>query len=329
MEPTANSPAPRTPPSTPRADSAPVEPLSSWDGPGTAYTVMLRPAAPSPATALPPLQADQQEPDIPMPATRLPLPKPMAKPSANWPLIGGAVLSTLLTALLIALWKLWAIDYVVDLPADRKTSAQPLAEAPRTDSREESSMSVTQEPMDDEPILPPSSAPVLEELPDPVDYDPQLSAETDATRQAPLATQSVKKTAPTPAPATGLTPAPALPQQHAEHQQPIPTSPALAAQTVRPVPSDPVTVIGSKPASPAKPRSAPTPATVGSLIVAVQPWAEIWVDGRKRGISPPLFKLQLPPGLYTVELRNPDLPSYSQKVQISTGQSVTLRHSFQ
>lgn len=100
---------------------------------------------------------------------------------------------------------------------------------------------------------------------------------------------------------------------HTERRQPPPILPAVTS---------------TKPASPDKTRSTPTPATVGTLIVAVQPWAEVWIDGRKRGISPPLFKLQLPPGLYTVELRNPDLPSYSQKVQIATGQSVTLRHSF-
>lgn len=118
-------------------------------------------------------------------------------------------------------------------------------------------------------------------------------------------------------------------QEPAEYRQPPPAKPAIAAQKVRPLPTDAVIITGTKPASPAKPRSAPTPATVGTLIVAVQPWAEVWIDGRKRGISPPLFKLQLPPGLYTVELRNPDLPSYGQKVQITTGQSVTLRHSFQ
>jgi hypothetical protein len=119
------------------------------------------------------------------------------------------------------------------------------------------------------------------------------------------------------------------PQKPAEHKQAAPTSPAITEQKPRPVPTDAVTITGSRPTSPTRPHAASKPATLGTLIVAAQPWAEVWIDGRKRGITPPLFKLQLPPGLYTVELRNPDLPSYSQKVQVATGQSVTLRHSFQ
>lgn len=80
---------------------------------------------------------------------------------------------------------------------------------------------------------------------------------------------------------------------------------------------------------PQSPRNAATPAATGTLTVAVQPWGEVWINGKKRGISPPLLNLQLPPGSYTVELRNAELPSYSQQVQISAGQSVTLRHRFQ
>jgi hypothetical protein len=225
-------------------------------------------------------------------------------------------------ALLVALWKAGAFDNTVVPPAEQGPSTLPPAQTQLTDTPLESTVTVTQEPMDDEPVLPAPSEPALDELPDPAAYDRQLSPDT-GTQAAP-ATQSVEE--PPRAPATAPSPVTVSVHQHAERKQPAPTSPAVS---VRAVPPDTAAITGTKPASPAQPRSTPAPATVGTLIVAVQPWAEIWIDGRKRGISPPLFKLQLPPGVYTVELRNPDLPSYSQKVQIATGQSMTLRHSFQ
>ena len=43
---------------------------------------------------------------------------------------------------------------------------------------------------------------------------------------------------------------------------------------------------------------------VGRLGFAISPWGEVYVDGRKRGVTPPMTELKLPPGTYTVEIRN-------------------------
>ncbi|MCP1622538.1 PEGA domain-containing protein [Pseudomonas nitroreducens] len=227
-------------------------------------------------------------------------------------------------ALLLALWKAGTFDNTVVTPANHEASPQPSAGTQPTDSPVESTVTVTQEPMDDEPALAPSSAPAADEPPAPAAHDRQHFSDT--VRQTEPAAQSVAP--PAHAPATRPSPAAVSAQMPAEHQQPKTTSRALTEPKVRPAPRDALTITGTKPASPSKPRSAPAPAAVGTLIVSVQPWAEVWIDGDKRGISPPLLKLQLPPGVYTVELRNPALPSYSQKVQIGSGQSVTLRHRF-
>ncbi len=93
-----------------------------------------------------------------------------------------------------------------------------------------------------------------------------------------------------------------------------------------------MTITAKRPERPAKPQSrsrAPSPATNGSLTIAIKPWGEVWIDGQKRGISPPLFKLQLRPGTYQLELRNPGLPSHEQRLEIMAGQSVTLQHNVQ
>ncbi|MBD9574156.1 hypothetical protein IB260_02445 [Pseudomonas sp. PDM23] len=224
-------------------------------------------------------------------------------------------------ALLVALWKAGAFDDTVVPPTGHEASHRTPAQTQLTDNPAESTVSLTQEPMEDEPEL----SSIAGQLPDPAAYDRQLSPDT--FRQAAPATQSVA--APPPAPATSPSPAAIPAQKHAEHKRPAPASSAIKEQKASPVLTRAVTITGAKPASPTKPRSTLAPVPVGTLIVAVQPWAEVWIDGRQRGISPPLLKLQLPPGIHTVELRNPDLPSYSQKVQIVTGQSVTLQHSFQ
>lgn len=244
--------------------------------------------------------------------------------------MAGVVVGVLLTALLIVLWYSWA-TYTPNVPADRAARTDSAAEAPHaalpphvTYTRDDS-LTVPQEPLDDGPLVIPPSEPVPEAPLVTAGDDQSLSAAPDTAEDQPQALPG----GPTAAPVVTNAPAAPAPAQKRPETKKALTALAAPAAKVLPAPTEAVTITGRKPASPAKSRGASAPAAVGTLLVAVQPWAEIWIDGRKRGISPPLFRLQLPPGIYTVELRNPDLPSYGQKVQISSGQSVTLRHSFQ
>ncbi|MFA5372269.1 MAG: adenylate/guanylate cyclase domain-containing protein, partial [Sideroxydans sp.] len=43
------------------------------------------------------------------------------------------------------------------------------------------------------------------------------------------------------------------------------------------------------------------PGVVGLII---QPWGEIYLDGKKQGVSPPLLEMQVVPGKHTLEIRN-------------------------
>lgn len=82
-----------------------------------------------------------------------------------------------------------------------------------------------------------------------------------------------------------------------------------------------------KPAA-VKPATSET-AGKGTLALRIQPWGEIWVDGVKHGVSPPLREIQLPAGVRSVEIRNPSFPGQSHKLDIPANRRVTLRHSFQ
>jgi hypothetical protein len=66
----------------------------------------------------------------------------------------------------------------------------------------------------------------------------------------------------------------------------------------------------------------------GTVKLAVQPWGEIYVDGSKRGLSPPLRSITLPPGKHKVEIRNGQFAVYKQTVDVQSGKELTVRYAF-
>ncbi|MEX2197347.1 MAG: adenylate/guanylate cyclase domain-containing protein [Burkholderiales bacterium] len=75
----------------------------------------------------------------------------------------------------------------------------------------------------------------------------------------------------------------------------------------------------------------PTSATAiaaGTLELSILPWGEVYVDGKRRGVSPPLRTIELPPGAHTVEVRNTSFRSHVLRVQVVSGEQVRIRHRF-
>jgi hypothetical protein len=74
---------------------------------------------------------------------------------------------------------------------------------------------------------------------------------------------------------------------------------------------------------------APAPALAAGVIqLSILPWGEVFVDGKSRGVSPPLRSIELPPGAHTVEVRNTTFPVHSQRVEVRSGEPVRIRHQF-
>jgi len=90
----------------------------------------------------------------------------------------------------------------------------------------------------------------------------------------------------------------------------------------------PVTPPAAAPAAPKKEKRAAVPAGAGRLELAVAPWGEVLVDGRSRGVSPPLRVLDVPPGAHTIEIRNSTFPAHVERVQVKAGEAVKIRHRF-
>ncbi|WP_426169077.1 serine/threonine-protein kinase [Pseudoduganella sp. R-34] len=84
---------------------------------------------------------------------------------------------------------------------------------------------------------------------------------------------------------------------------------------------------GAAPGAAAASAEAAAP-TTGTLSIAVQPWATIYVDGVQKGITPPLKKLTLPLGEHEVRLENPNFQAYVQKVNVDARKPVTIKHDF-
>jgi hypothetical protein len=72
----------------------------------------------------------------------------------------------------------------------------------------------------------------------------------------------------------------------------------------------------------------PAPAAV-TVRLAVRPWAEVDVDGRNVGLTPPLKALRLAPGRYVLTVRNGTLPPYRRELVVPEGSGpITLAHDF-
>jgi len=118
-----------------------------------------------------------------------------------------------------------------------------------------------------------------------------------------------------PNPAPGRMPAPAVPVFEGIGPPQAAVGPAL--------PSVPA-------AEPSKPAAAPAAVAQAKATVtfAISPWGEVFVDGKRVGVSPPLTSLQLEAGKHQVEVRNQAFAPYRDTVNLKPGQSLKIRHKF-
>lgn len=79
-------------------------------------------------------------------------------------------------------------------------------------------------------------------------------------------------------------------------------------------------------ALPVKPLEAPAPTVTYQL--AIQPWGTVYVDGKQRGVSPPLKKLTLSAGKHTIKVVNPSFPDHVSSVTARAGKPGTIGHDF-
>lgn len=74
-----------------------------------------------------------------------------------------------------------------------------------------------------------------------------------------------------------------------------------------------------------------TSAAIGNestLQFAVTPWGEIYVDGVKAGIAPPLKELKVTAGKHTIEIRNLNFSPYSETLELRANSIKKIKYKF-
>jgi class 3 adenylate cyclase len=65
-----------------------------------------------------------------------------------------------------------------------------------------------------------------------------------------------------------------------------------------------------------------------SVLLAILPWGEVYVDGQKKGVTPPLKNLSLAPGAHRIEIRNTEFTPYVTTVNGAGGEKIRIQHKF-
>jgi len=99
---------------------------------------------------------------------------------------------------------------------------------------------------------------------------------------------------------------------------------AAAALPVKPAAPRPRAAI----APVGEPAAAPRPPSATQIQLQIAPWGEVFVDGRSRGVSPPMRTIEVSPGSHTIEIRNANFPPHVARIDIRQGQEVRIRYRF-
>jgi class 3 adenylate cyclase len=72
------------------------------------------------------------------------------------------------------------------------------------------------------------------------------------------------------------------------------------------------------------------PAAEGSAVItlAITPWGEVFIDGNRVGVSPPVNEVEVAPGRRRIEVRNGNFPVYTQVVELKADQKIRIKHKF-
>lgn len=144
---------------------------------------------------------------------------------------------------------------------------------------------------------------------------------------APVVHAPQKETAPAaPAPVAEPVPAPPAPESTPPaNAAPAPDAPASTpAQPAAATAADAATY--ARETAETEPAAAASPGATYRLMV--KPWGTVYVDGKRRGVSPPLKRLMLPAGRHTVMLENPGYPDRIVQVTSAKGKAGQIEHDF-
>lgn len=63
-------------------------------------------------------------------------------------------------------------------------------------------------------------------------------------------------------------------------------------------------------------------------MLAIAPWGEVYVDGQRMGITPPLNELTVLAGRRKIEIRNADLKPHIVMLDLRPDSAIKIKHQF-
>ena len=82
------------------------------------------------------------------------------------------------------------------------------------------------------------------------------------------------------------------------------------------------------PEAPGALEASAVPAGSARITLAIAPWGEVYVDGERKGVSPPVNEVEVAPGKRRIEIKNGGFPVYTQVVDVKADQKVRIKHKF-
>ncbi len=113
----------------------------------------------------------------------------------------------------------------------------------------------------------------------------------------------------------------------ARRRNATPAEPPRSARLDRPSDALPGAPADATPAA-TTPAASAAPLEKAVIALAVSPWGEIYVNGTRLGVTPPVNVVEVNPGRVEIEIRNSGFPSHLTTLDLTPGQQVRVKHKF-
>lgn len=65
-----------------------------------------------------------------------------------------------------------------------------------------------------------------------------------------------------------------------------------------------------------------------NIQLRVSPWANVTLNGKRLGVTPPLTEIKLPPGSHSLDFSNPGFETVRKTLKVEPDQTITITHDF-
>lgn len=140
----------------------------------------------------------------------------------------------------------------------------------------------------------------------------------------------------------------AAPETRVETPEPAPPAAEVAIRATAPAVGQPIRDAATKPQEKDKPKPKKEAVTIapvtkqavastgakavvageGQVILSIVPWGEVFIDGKRQGVTPPLRELTVPAGKHTILIVNETFKPYSQTLEVAPNTTHKIKYKF-